>query len=85
MRRCGSTETRWRECSHEVFGVDMTGAPRACQSCGAVNVIAAHRLYNGAGAVLRCPACADVALRIVTLPDRYVVTFSGTWRLDVPR
>jgi predicted RNA-binding Zn-ribbon protein involved in translation (DUF1610 family) len=69
----------------EALGTEMTAAPRRCQSCGAVNAVGAHRLYQGAGAVLRCPACGDVALRVVTLAERYVLTFAGTWRIDTPR
>jgi hypothetical protein len=69
----------------EMLGAELTGAPRGCQSCGAVNVIGAHRLYRAAGDVLRCPACGDLALRIVTLPDRYVVLLAGTWQLEVWR
>jgi hypothetical protein len=69
----------------EVMGVESTRTPRGCQSCGAVNVIGAHRLYRGAGYVLRCPACGDLALRIVTLPDRHVVLLAGAWRLEVAR
>ena len=34
---------------------------RRCHSCGAENALGAHRAYQGAGVVLRCPACADVA------------------------
>ena len=69
----------------EALGAEMTAAPRVCQSCGATNAVGAHRLYRGAGVVLRCPACGDLALRIATLPDRYVVQLSGTWRFDIPR
>jgi Family of unknown function (DUF6510) len=69
----------------EVLGFETTATPRGCQSCGAVNEIGAHRLYRGAGAVLRCPVCGDLALRIVTLPDRHVLLLAGTWRLEVPR
>ena len=43
---------------------------RRCQSCGAENALGAHRAYHGAGVVLRCPACADVALRIGVREDR---------------
>ena len=68
----------------EVFGVEMTAVQRGCQSCGAWRAVGAHRLYRGAGSVLRCPACGDVALRIATLPDRHVVQLRGTWSLDVP-
>jgi len=67
----------------ELFGAELTGAPRGCQSCGAVRAIGAHRLYCGAGLVLRCPACGDVALRVATLNDRHIVHLEGAWRIDV--
>jgi exosome complex RNA-binding protein Csl4 len=69
----------------EVFGAEMTTADRGCGSCGAHSAVGAHRLYQGAGAVLRCPVCGDVALRIVSLPDRHVVQLHGSWTLDVTR
>jgi hypothetical protein len=69
----------------EVFGAELTAAERGCQSCGARNRLGAHRVYRGAGTVMRCPACGDLALRITTLPDRHVVLLAGTWELDVPR
>jgi hypothetical protein len=68
---------------HQLFGAELTDTPRGCQSCGAVRPVGAHRLYRGAGMVLRCPVCSDVALRIAILPGRYVLHFAGTWRLDV--
>ncbi len=39
----------------------------------------ALRLYQGAGAVLRCPQCADVALRVVSGGERHVVQLTGAW------
>jgi hypothetical protein len=69
----------------EVFGTETTTAQRSCQSCGTRSAIGAHRAYRGAGAVLRCPACGDVALRIAVLEDRHVVALSGTWTLQLPR
>lgn len=69
----------------EAFGAEVTSAPRGCPSCGAVNAVGAHRAYGGAGVVLRCPACGDVALRVVTLPDRHVLVLHGTWTVGVPR
>jgi predicted RNA-binding Zn-ribbon protein involved in translation (DUF1610 family) len=69
----------------EALGTEMTEAPRRCQSCGAVNVVGAHRVYQGAGVVLRCPACGDVALRVVTLAEQHVLTFAGEWRVETPR
>ena len=69
----------------EAVGSEMTSAPRRCQSCRAVNPVGAHRLYQGAGFVLRCPACGDVALRVVTLAEQHVLTFAGEWRIETPR
>jgi uncharacterized Zn finger protein len=63
----------------ELFGTDMTTAERACSSCGSQSAVGAHRLYRGAGRVLRCPACGDLALRVAELPDRRVVQLTGSW------
>ena len=68
----------------ECLGTELTDAPRRCQSCGRVHPIGAHRLYRGAGLVLRCPSCGDVAALIATLPDRHVLRLSGTWMLEIP-
>ena len=68
----------------ECFGAELTGEPRVCQSCGSVHPIGAHRLYRGAGLVLRCPTCGDLAARIAVLPDRYVLQLVGAWRLELP-
>jgi hypothetical protein len=69
----------------EAFGAEMTTVMRGCQSCGQRNPVGEHRLYRGAGEVLRCPSCGDLALRIAVLPDRHVIEVRGTWRLAVPR
>ncbi|HWF34134.1 MAG TPA: DUF6510 family protein [Solirubrobacteraceae bacterium] len=69
----------------EAFGAELTNTARGCQSCGAVNRLGAHRVYRSAGAVVRCPVCGDLALRITKLPDRHVVVLAGTWTLEVPQ
>ena len=84
-------DTRWLDGNalggllQELFGADATGAPRICRTCGSNRPVGAHRLYSGAGAVLRCPVCEDVALVAATLPDRYVVHLTGSWRIAIPR
>jgi predicted RNA-binding Zn-ribbon protein involved in translation (DUF1610 family) len=65
----------------EVFVAEMTSAPRACQSCGRQHAIGEHRLYTGAGFVLRCPSCGDLAACVTVLPDQYVLHLRGTWRI----
>jgi hypothetical protein len=69
----------------EAFGNDMTTVIRGCGSCGTRSAIGAHRAYRTAGLVLRCPACHDVAIVVVSLPDRHVVGLRGELRLELPR
>ena len=69
----------------EVFGVEMTVVVRECGGCGTAAPIGAHRAYLGAGIVLRCPACSDVAIRNARLPDRDVVQMRGSWSVELPR
>ena len=63
----------------ELVAMEMTAAERTCQSCRARNPVGAHRLYRGAGLVLRCPACEDIALCITPLARGYAVSLYGTW------
>jgi hypothetical protein len=66
----------------EVLAVEPTAVERRCQSCGAENPLAAHRAYHGAGIVLRCPACSDVAVRIGVRDDTLVLEWRGTFTLS---
>jgi hypothetical protein len=68
----------------EVFETEMTNAERHCQTCGARSALGAHRAYFGAGAVLRCPVCSDVAMLIGILPDRHIVCVRGELTLEAP-
>jgi len=69
----------------ELFGTDMTAAPHTCQSCGTERPVAAHRVYLGAGTVLRCPVYDQIARVAAALPDRRVVHLTAVWRLEMPR
>ena len=85
-----SEDARWLDGNalggllQELFGAEMTGAPH-------VPVVRRgtsrrrHRVYLGAGTVLRCPVCEQVAFVAAALPDRHVVHFSGAWRMEMPR
>ena len=68
----------------EVFAMEVTTVQRRCHSCGAENALGAHRAYHGAGVVLRCPACADVAVRIGVSEDRLVLEWRGTFTAPRP-
>ena len=61
----------------EIFRGDATAMPRTCRSCGDRRPIADHRVYRGAGLVLRCPSCGAVAARIAIGDDRLVVEWRG--------
>lgn len=66
----------------ELFGRDVTAAERVCASCRSRRHVGAHRLYRGAGLVLRCPACGDVAACIATAPGGgCALSLRGTWML----
>jgi hypothetical protein len=69
----------------DVFGIEVTMIARTCGGCGTTAAVGAHRAYRGAGLVLRCPGCADVAIRIAQLPDRDVVLVRGSWSAELPR
>jgi predicted RNA-binding Zn-ribbon protein involved in translation (DUF1610 family) len=66
----------------EIFGMEMTAETRTCQSCGETRAVGSHRLYTGAGYVLRCPNCGDMAAAIVNRPDDYRVSLFGTWSAE---
>ncbi|MDX6525055.1 MAG: hypothetical protein QOI43_566 [Gaiellales bacterium] len=69
----------------DLFERELTEAPRSCASCGERHPIGAHRVYRGAGLVLRCPTCDDIAMLVVTLPDRTIVQLTGSWTLSLTR
>lgn len=65
----------------QVLAVDATSIARRCQSCGDDRPIADHRAYHGAGVVLRCPSCSDVALVIGIGAAELTVELRGTFRI----
>ena len=66
----------------DIFGTEMTTAMRGCAACDAVHPVGAHLAYHGAGVVLRCPTCGDVALAVAAVETRRVVTLRGEWRME---
>ena len=71
-----------------VFAVDMTASTGQCASCHTVSMVGTLRGYvRGPGVVLRCPACAEVVIRIVETPTGMLIDVSGasTLRLSGER
>ena len=65
-----------------IFGRDVTAMAEQCVHCGTVSMVATLRVYlRGPGVVVRCPACADVVLRIVETPGGTRVDVSGATHL----
>ena len=65
----------------EIFGRDPTTSEHICQSCRSRNLIGVHRLYRGAGLVLRCPTCGEPAAAFVSVRDGHAISLHGTWML----
>lgn len=63
----------------EIFTMEMTAAEATCAGCGAVNVVGRVDVYlNAPGAVVRCPDCEQILMRIVHGKGRYWIDLSGT-------
>jgi hypothetical protein len=63
----------------EVFAREMTTALATCIRCERASPIGTLLDYGGEmGAILRCPSCDTVMLRIVSTPTGLHVDASGT-------
>ena len=70
----------------EIFGLEMTASPAECANCGQVNDMGALLAFTQApGAVLRCPACEEVMLRIVQTPDVIYLDARGAAQIRIKR
>ncbi len=70
----------------DVFGLEMTASPAECANCGRVNDLGALLAFTQApGAVLRCPACEEVVLRIVETPDAIYLDARGAAHIQLRR
>jgi uncharacterized protein DUF6510 len=67
----------------EIFTMEMTTAQSTCAGCGKVHAVGRADVYlNAPGAVVRCPACEQVLMRIVHGGGRYWIDLSGTRCLE---
>jgi hypothetical protein len=68
----------------EIFPFEMTSAQSECAGCGQVRALGALMLYGGEmGAVLRCPSCDGVQIRIVRARGRYLLDMRGVTLLQI--
>ena len=69
-----------------VFGREVTATEERCAHCGTVSLVGTLRVYlRGPGVVVRCPACAEVVLRIAETPAGRRVDLGGATHLALPR
>jgi hypothetical protein len=62
----------------EIFARDVTAARATCVSCGATDTVGALVLYaREMGAVLRCPSCQAVVLRLARTPTELWLDATG--------
>lgn len=70
---------------HDLFGQEMTDALGCCDECGTVSALGAIKVFRGAGEVLRCPACGNIMMVIVSTPAELHITFQSLRWLNTPR
>ena len=70
----------------DVFELDMTASPVECANCGQGNELGALLAFTQSpGAVLRCPACEEVVLRMVETPDAIYLDARGAAHIRLQR
>ena len=71
---------------HDIFALEMTASPTECAHCGNVSEVGGLLAFTQApGAVLRCPTCEQVMLRIVETPDAIYFDARGAVYLRLER
>jgi Zn finger protein HypA/HybF involved in hydrogenase expression len=67
----------------EIFTMEMTTAESTCAGCQKVHAVGQVEVYmNAPGAVVRCPACGQVQMRIVKGGGRYWLDLTGIRSLE---
>jgi hypothetical protein len=70
----------------EVFAIEVTASPTECANCGRTGELGTLLAFTqGPGAVLRCPGCEQVMIRIVETPDAIFLDARGAVYLRLRR
>ena len=71
---------------NDIFASEMTASPTECANCGNVSELGGLLAFTQApGAVLRCPACENVMVRIVETPNAIYLDARGAVYLRLQR
>jgi uncharacterized protein DUF6510 len=69
-----------------IFGRDMTMTVARCSDCATDTEMGALMAFTrGPGAVLRCPACEAMIVRIVVTPAAYYIDARGAMFMRLER
>lgn len=68
---------------HDVFGREMTHQHGCCDECGTVSVLGSVIVYRGAGEVVRCPACGNTLIVVVSSPAGLRISFESLRWLSI--
>lgn len=70
----------------EVFSVDLTVARATCAHCDVEGELGRLKMWAvEMGAVLRCPACGDVVLRVTSTPNAVWLDATGARSIAIPK
>jgi hypothetical protein len=70
----------------EVFSVDLTVARATCAHCDAEGELGSLKTWAvEMGAVLRCPSCGDVVLRVTSTPNAIWLDATGARSIAIPK
>ena len=70
----------------EVFSVDLTVARARCAHCDVEGELGSLKMWAvEMGAVLRCPACGDVVLRVTSTPNAVWLDATGARSIAIPK
>ena len=68
----------------EIFPFEMTSVQATCAGCGATGAIGALAVYmHGMGAVVRCPFCDLVLIRVARPARSYFLDMQGVRVLQI--
>ena len=69
----------------EVFTRDVTSARATCAGCGRTESIGAlHMYFQEMGAVLRCPGCQGVVMRMARTTSHMWIDATGSRSIVIP-
>jgi predicted RNA-binding Zn-ribbon protein involved in translation (DUF1610 family) len=69
----------------EIFVPDLTAGRATCAYCGAIRALGALLVYaHGMGAVIRCPECGAVVLRVARIRNQLWLDPTGVRLVVVP-